>query len=1116
MLKLTAKTRITIGLVCLSLSVLLLAVLLGLVPDRYAAEMQGRKELCESLAVTGSSMISKGELRDLEEILRVVAARNDKILSVGVSRIGDNSHLIAVGNHKEQWQTDAAGRSVETHVLVPLRNGATKWGHVEVRFKPVTQHGWMGFLTSPSAKMFAFILAASYLSFLFYLRKMLQHLDPSQAVPNRVRSALDTFAEGLLVIDGRNRIMLANPVFAGWIGVQPEKLVGRDASRLPWVSTDNDTLTPSFPWTDALRDEQPKSNRQLELAIPDGVVRKLKVNASPVMGQDGKYRGVLVSLDDVTQLENTKQQLSHAKDAAEAANQAKSDFLARMSHEIRTPMNAILGFTEVLRGGYDGTADERKEYLNTIHTSGQHLLSLINDILDLSKIEAGRMEIETLRCSPHQIIFDVIRVLQARAEQKGISLVYDIPDPLPETILSDSAKLRQILINLVGNAIKFTEEGGVSLHAKLADESDTAKLVIQVADTGCGMAPDAIHRVFEPFAQADSSITRRFGGTGLGLAISKRLAQTLGGKLDAESELGQGSVFTLVIDPGSLEAVQRIDTKAARRMEKRSQVEPTKVQGLPPIRVLVADDGESNRKLLSLVLGRAGAIVEGVENGEEAVGAYFNGEFDVILMDMHMPVMDGFTATRTLRERGCDIPIIALTADAMKGAEQKCRESGCSGFLTKPINTQRLIETLADLPVAEQLRAFEKGNSLDEHDHFTAEQAKLFAPTSLGPTCETPLTAKLEVRLDSEVARLNAAIEAEDFGSIAACSKNLNKLGNQHDLSDLATPAAVMSRLAEEQNMQLIQIILKDLTALASKLKSENEVATDVFSNEQEQSLSSRAPTNVVVQELAFESTIQESPRSTETSRVTGALQPLHSRSHAQSCPSDASESPIFSRLPADDPEYFEIIVEFTERLKEKLKVMQRVWDAGELSELASLAHWLKGAGGTAGFDEFTRPAGELEQLARAGAVNRITDQLKEICTLSSRIQVKGEQGSSATRLASQQSASTSDLPIDGPSTLESNLPMDDSEFREIVEEFVERLDEKLNEMQDALRHDDFRTLAELAHWVKGSGGTAGFDAFTAPARELECAARDSRRERSLTLVQQLQELRSRIVIHAS
>jgi len=394
--------------------------------------------------------------------------------------------------------------------------------------------------------------------------------------------------------------------------------------------------------------------------------------------------------------ERTKE-LERAYEAAEAANRAKSLFLANMSHEIRTPMTAILGYLDFLTER-DTTPEQRAEYVGIIRRNGEHLLALINDILDLSRIEAGQMSLQLGICRPLQIVHDVVSLMRVRAKEKGLELSVLILTPVPETITSDAVRFKQILVNLVGNAIKFTDRGRVTLSVCMRDDSDKPKLCFAVRDTGPGIPASEHERIFEAFVQAEDSYSRRYGGTGLGLTISRKLARLLGGDIIVESTPGEGSTFTLWIDPGPLEGVRMVkEFCPVANVELPAEPKPeTKLQG----RVLLAEDGFDNQRLISFVLRRAGFDVTVATNGEEAVRSYEEAQrigepFDCILMDMQMPVMDGYTAVRRLRTQGCTTPIIALTAHAMVGDREACLQAGCDDYLSKPIDRKVLVETVA-------------------------------------------------------------------------------------------------------------------------------------------------------------------------------------------------------------------------------------------------------------------------------------------------------------------------------------------------------------------------------------------------------------------------------------
>ncbi len=397
-------------------------------------------------------------------------------------------------------------------------------------------------------------------------------------------------------------------------------------------------------------------------------------------------------------VEERTAQLDHALVKAEEASQAKSDFLARMSHEIRTPMNAMLGFAEnLLDDSLD--EDERRDAVHTIRRNGQHLLAIINDLLDLSKIEAGKFNVARSRCSPRAIVADVVSLMRARAGERQLAFAARFDGRLPESIETDPQLLRQILINLAANAIKFTDRGSVTLTTRLVySELGDPVLQFAVTDTGIGMTAEQCRMVFDPFTQGDETMSRRYGGTGLGLPISRRLAQMLGGDITVTSRPNVGSTFTMEVDPGPLDGVELLDASQCE-LETRDRHEPRgSRQVVEPLdcRILLAEDGLDNQRLIEFILKKAGAEVTLVENGQAAIEAALAARdvgwpFDVILMDMQMPVRDGYSATAELRRRNYTGQIIALTAHAMSGAREKCLDAGCDDYTAKPIDRAELL-----------------------------------------------------------------------------------------------------------------------------------------------------------------------------------------------------------------------------------------------------------------------------------------------------------------------------------------------------------------------------------------------------------------------------------------
>lgn len=507
--------------------------------------------------------------------------------------------------------------------------------------------------------------------------------------------------------DCDGRITFWNPSADRLYGYTAEEAIGCDASLIapPEKHEEQRNLRRMIMACEAVEDFDTVRRRKNGSLVP------VSLTLSPIRNASDEIVGVSSIARDVTDRKLAEEALRASNAAltvsikrAEEANLAKSEFLANMSHEIRTPMTSILGFAELLADeNWSRDSAKRHDAIDALQRNGRHLLEIIDDILDLSKVEAGQLFVERLPCATREILQEVDELMRARAEAKGLSLEVVCEDAVPALIETDSVRLRQILINLVGNAVKFTDSGEIRLRVRLQDDlaAGAARVCFEVSDTGIGISDEQLAKLFRPFSQADASTARRYGGAGLGLTISKRLTELLGGEIMLASQPGQGSVVRVALPVGSAESAKSaeagpVETTGGTPAESPQSVAEPSLAG----RILLAEDGADNQRLIAYMLRRAGAEVEIVENGEEAiecVRAALRAErpWDLILMDMQMPVLDGYAAARRLRQADCQTPIVALTAHSMSGDREKCLEAGCDDYVTKPIDRARLIQTLA-------------------------------------------------------------------------------------------------------------------------------------------------------------------------------------------------------------------------------------------------------------------------------------------------------------------------------------------------------------------------------------------------------------------------------------
>ncbi|MGD8567000.1 MAG: ATP-binding protein [Gammaproteobacteria bacterium] len=500
--------------------------------------------------------------------------------------------------------------------------------------------------------------------------------------------------------------------------------------------------------------------------------------------------------------EYVQKELKQAKDAAELANRAKSGFLANMSHEIRTPLTAVLGFSETLLDANQSEA-EREKSIKSIIKAGNHLHQIINDVLDLSKIEAEQLDIEQVQVSLFKILGDVERLVGSQARKKGLSFDIFYEFPVPRHILTDPTRLKQILINICDNARKFTESGGITIEvAYLAGEG---QMLFTITDTGIGMSPDEMGNIFNAFTQADTSMIRKYGGTGLGLCISQQLAQKLGGNISCHSEKGKGSQFIITIAAGLDNNVELVNDVVETELPAR---EPQQVQSVVPQtlsgNVLLAEDSVDNQQLISMYVRKTGASITVAENGKIAVNHAMSEDFDLILMDMQMPVMGGLEATQWLRQIGHRTPIVALTANAMKQDRDRCLAAGADGYLTKPVDLGSFYRVLQKYLKDNNNKPLQSSAYLSEEFADDPEFQQLLQQFVDG--------------LPAIVDNIHHAANENDWETVQSLSHNLKGVGGNYGFPEISHIAQKINSDTKCEQYARINTLVAELTSECTRI----------------------------------------------------------------------------------------------------------------------------------------------------------------------------------------------------------------------------------------------------------------------------------------------------------
>jgi len=819
-----------------------------------------------------------------------------------------------------------------------------------------------------------------------------------------------------------------------------------------------------------------------------------------------------------------------------AATKAKSAFLANMSHEIRTPLTAIVGFGELLLD-VNTSEVERRESINTIIRNGNHLQKIINDILDISKIEADKLEVELVKASPMEILKDIGDLVKMQAKDKNLDFEIKYQYPLPKTIITDPLRLKQILINLTSNAFKFTSSGKITIEG--CCDFDTETMSFSVSDTGIGLSEDQQETVFEAFTQADVSTTREYGGTGLGLPLCKRLSEMLGGGIDLSSKIGSGSTFSFHINTGLLNGVERLESDwiSTQNTPKSDQSSFENISG----RVLLIDDNIENQGIVRLFFGKTDVQLTVVDNGKAVIETVEDAPFDLILVDMRMVSMDGCEIIIVLRNKSIKVPIVALTSDASQDEREKFSCAGCDDFITDQVDKTAFLNKIKTyLPVKKEESAQgvnKVKNGIGNTKNLQENNAKLNGHILLAE--DTPDNQRL-IRMF--VNRLGLALTIVDNGKDAVDAA-LNKrfdlilmdmqmpiMGGLEAINILMekacqTPiiaitanalkhdqqqykeAGCVDFIAKPINQKLFQQTIQKHLSLP---ESEEEISSE-SSTKSSVKESNSAVNNRFVHSTKIQDGIADFNKTKVLKNVIEMLGELYINMESSNLTNSENEKhvsaqPLVSDLMGEDEEFNQAIFKFINGLYEIQKKINSYYKTNDNENLKAVIHQLKGAGGAFGFLPLSTTARQVEVALQNEDIRGIVFAIEEINTLCERIFI----GISQDKYLSSQAKKGKSLSL---KPISSQLDLANTEIAKTLEKFLNGLSPMQRLINDLYENESWDELMEQIHQLKGIGGAFGYPQLTEMAKEIYLELADKQFSKLNKLMADLNEIYYRIEV---